>query len=170
MWTPNADVRQYANPPVQTATSGELAIHTPDGTWFFLVYERDDSMAAALQPLVDSSTFRKLRHLTLPVATAMGSPWVHGRDKNELIFSQPGEYRVILTEVLETEDLRRLGITDAAQYGKATQEHERVWGTRTYQKVEVSRDPRFRRDVAQVTLRTDWEHDRMRAGFTEERW
>jgi hypothetical protein len=83
----------------------ELAIHAPDGTSFFLVYERSDSMAAALQPLLDSSNFRKLRQLILPAATTVGSPWVHGRNKNELIFSKPGEYKVALTEVLETEDL-----------------------------------------------------------------
>jgi hypothetical protein len=81
----------------------ELAIRAPDGTMLLLVYDRDDSLPAELRPLIDKDAFRKLRKLEIPAATAVGSPWAKGRDKNELIFSQPGEYQVHLTEVLESD-------------------------------------------------------------------
>jgi hypothetical protein len=87
---------------------GELAIRAPDGTWFFLVYDPDETRPAQFRPLIDKDAFRKLRELVIPSATAVGSPWVKRRDKNELIFPQPGEYQVELTEILETDaDLPR---------------------------------------------------------------
>src|SRR5438105_4842561 len=76
---------------------GELAIRAPDGTWFFLVYDQDDASATQLRPLLDKEGFRRLRELTLPAATTLGSAWVAGRDKNELIFSHSGKYEVVLT-------------------------------------------------------------------------
>jgi hypothetical protein len=82
---------------------GELAIHAPDGTSLFLIYDRSDALPAQLRPMMDKDAFRKLRELAIPAATAVGSPWVEGRHKNELIFSQPGEYQVELTEILETD-------------------------------------------------------------------
>lgn len=85
----------------------ELAIRAPDGTVFFLVYDRDDALAGQLRPLIGKDAFRKVRELTIPAATAVGSPWVVGRDNNEVIFSQPGEYQVELTEVLESDAGRR---------------------------------------------------------------
>jgi hypothetical protein len=85
----------------------ELAIRAPDGTVFFLVYDRDHSLAAPLRPLIDKNVFRKIRELKSTVATAVGSPWVVGRENNELIFSQPGIYQVELTEVLESDATRR---------------------------------------------------------------
>jgi hypothetical protein len=81
----------------------ELAVHSPDGTSLFLVYDRDDSLGPELQPIVGKDVFRRMRELRLPVSTASGSPWVAGRDKNELIFSKRGRYEFILTEVLESD-------------------------------------------------------------------
>src|SRR5438045_3531043 len=67
----------------------ELGVHAPDGTPFFLVYDRDKSLAVELRPIVDKDVFRRLRELRLPVATASASPWVVGREKNEQIFAKP---------------------------------------------------------------------------------
>jgi hypothetical protein len=81
----------------------ELGIRGPDGTWFFLVYERSDAMAPGLRPLMDKKSFRNARTLALPVATARGSAWVAGRDQNEPIFRVVGEYEIVLTDVLESD-------------------------------------------------------------------
>ena len=61
--------------------------------------------------------------------------------------------------------LRRLGITNAANYGVATQPPERIWGKRTYQKVDVTRD-RQGRHLAQVVLLIDWEQEGYRGVMT----
>jgi hypothetical protein len=68
-----------------------------------------------------------------------------------------GRYR-LLAESYKL-NLRRLGITDAAKYGVETQPPERIWGKRTYQKVDVSRDTRRNRDIAQIVLLVDWEQE-----------
>src|SRR5438132_1017103 len=80
----------------------ELGVHAPDGTPFFLVDDRDNSLAPELRPVIGKDVFRGLRELKLPVTTASASPWVAGREKNERIFAKPGRYEFILTEVLES--------------------------------------------------------------------
>ena len=83
----------------------ELAIRGPDRTWFFLVYEPSASLSPRLKPLLDKTTFGKLRELSLSVSSAVGSPWVAGRESNERIFREAGEYEVVLTATLESEDV-----------------------------------------------------------------
>jgi hypothetical protein len=80
----------------------ELAIKGPDGIWFFLVYEPDGPNAVR-QPIVSKSSFAGTRTLSLPIATAVGSPWVAGREPSERIFVRPGKYEVVLTDVLESD-------------------------------------------------------------------
>ena len=41
--------------------------------------------------------------LSLPSTTALESPWVAGRDKNERIFVKAGGYEVVLTDALESD-------------------------------------------------------------------
>jgi hypothetical protein len=41
--------------------------------------------------------------LRLAVDSAKATPWVHGQDENEPIFTQAGEYEFLLREVLETD-------------------------------------------------------------------
>jgi len=83
----------------------ELAIRGPDDTWFFLVYEPSEELSPGLRPIMDKTSFGRLKTLSLPVASASGSPWTAGRDNNERIFQQAGEYEVVLTAALECEDI-----------------------------------------------------------------
>lgn len=78
---------------------------------------------------------------------------------------EPRDRYVLLAEGYKI-GLRRLGITSAAKYGAETQSPERIWGTRTYQRVEVSRDVKQKRDVAQVALLIDWEQEGYRGVMT----
>jgi hypothetical protein len=81
----------------------ELGIRAPDQTWFFLVYDHGPGLSAGVQPIVDKASFRKLKTMSLPVAAAEGTPWEAGRHRNERIFQMPGEYEVVLTDVLESD-------------------------------------------------------------------
>jgi hypothetical protein len=81
----------------------ELAVQAPDGTPFFLVYERNETTPAGQKPLVEKAAFRSMAELKLNVSTAVGSPLVYGRDSNERIFSQPGVYKVILADVYQSD-------------------------------------------------------------------
>jgi hypothetical protein len=83
----------------------ELAVTRPDGTPFFIVYEPDSHPRTDSAPLYTKEAFRRLREVKLRVADAMGTPWVAGRETNERIFTAPGVYEFMLTEILETEDL-----------------------------------------------------------------
>jgi hypothetical protein len=82
---------------------GELAIRAPDGTYYFLAYDPGAGIPPGLTPIADKESFRKMSELALPVGRAMGSPWLYGRESNELIFKEPGVYMVTLAEVLETD-------------------------------------------------------------------
>jgi hypothetical protein len=77
---------------------------------------------------------------------------------------EPGARYALLTQGYRL-GLRRLGITNAANFGAATQPPERIWGTRTYQKVDVTRD-RQGRHLAQVVLLIDWEQEGYRGVMT----
>ena len=79
----------------------ELAIRAPGNIWYFLVYDPDKSSPA---PIVDKASFAKMSEMRLPVATARGIRW-EGDGKNEVMFQQSGTYEVILTNILETEDV-----------------------------------------------------------------
>jgi len=81
----------------------ELAIRAPDGTPYFLVYEPDESLPSGWRPVVDKASFRNMSEMHLQVATAQGTPWVAGRKENENVFTKPGKYEVVLTDVLESD-------------------------------------------------------------------
>jgi hypothetical protein len=81
----------------------ELAIRGPDRMFYFLVYEPTASDPSGWKPIVDKAAFKAMSELRLPVATAQGTPWAVGKKGNERIFSKPGTYEVILTDVLESD-------------------------------------------------------------------
>lgn len=72
--------------------------------------------------------------------------------------SAPRDRYGLLAETYKR-NLSRIGIADAAAYAKETQNPERVWGVRTYQKIDVSRDARQNREVAQVVVLVAWEQE-----------
>ncbi len=81
----------------------ELAVRHPDGTSFFLVYEVSEGLPEGRTPIYSKPVFRNLREMRLSVEQAKGTPWVAGRESNERIFTQAGDYEFILTDVLETD-------------------------------------------------------------------
>ena len=81
----------------------ELAIRGPDRMFYFLVYEPNASLPPGWKPTVDKASFKTMSELRLPVATAKATPWAAGKTENELIFSKPGTYEVILTDILESD-------------------------------------------------------------------
>ena len=77
----------------------------------------------------------------------------------------PRDRYLLLAESYKS-NLRRLGITNAAKYGSDTQPPERVWGTRTYERVDLNRDSRQGRDLAQIVLSINWEQEGYRGTTT----
>ena len=77
----------------------------------------------------------------------------------------PRDRYLLLAESYKS-NLRHLGITNAAKYASDTQPPERVWGTRTYQRVDLSRDSRHGRDLAQIALLINWEQEGYRGTTT----
>lgn len=80
----------------------ELAVVAPDGTWFFLVYEPAGEPAEK-QPLADKASFQKMTDMHFDISGAKAAPWIYGRNSKEPIFSQPGKYRFVLSDVLGTD-------------------------------------------------------------------
>ena len=81
----------------------ELAVRHPDGTPFFLVYNPGRGVPIGWKPLISKAEFRAQRELRFKVSDLTGTPWVAGRDANERVFTIPGDYVFVLTEVLETD-------------------------------------------------------------------
>jgi hypothetical protein len=88
---------------MSTPHPAELAVRHPDGTFFFLVYDRDEGLPVGWTPLYSKESFREIREIRLRTRDAKGTPWVGDRKVNELIFTQAGTYEFILTDVLETD-------------------------------------------------------------------
>ncbi len=86
-----------------TPHGGDLAVRTPDGTDFLVVYEPHDEGPAA-RPLMDAEEFMRLRQLNLITDKTKARPWEYGREKNELIFTRTGWYAVRLSENLLSDD------------------------------------------------------------------
>jgi hypothetical protein len=81
----------------------ELSIQAPDGTIYFLVYERNAATPAGQTPLVDKASFRKMTELKLDVPTAAASPLVYGRNSNERIFRTAGVYKIVLADNIQSD-------------------------------------------------------------------
>jgi hypothetical protein len=92
----------------------ELSIEAPDGTIYFMVYERNDNIPSGEAPLVGKSSFRAMAELKLDVARAMGSPLTYGRDSNERVFQIPGIYKIVLADNIQSDadqDVYRCKVT-----------------------------------------------------------
>lgn len=92
----------------------ELSIEAPDGTVYFVVYERNETTPRGQSPLVDKASFRKMAELNLEISTAMGSPLVYGRDSNERIFRKAGKYKIVLADNIQSDadqDVYRCQVT-----------------------------------------------------------
>jgi len=81
---------------------GDLAIVGPDNRIFNIIYWQDN--AAPTQPMVDWEKFKTMKQLKLDIAQIKGL--LRERDRNELVFTKTGWYRVLLSENLEAEASR----------------------------------------------------------------
>lgn len=80
----------------------ELSIEGPTGDFFNLVLAEPQPSDGPM--LLPADTFRVLPVVRLPVGSLRSKPFVAGRDSVELVFANPGAYRLRLAEVLNTDD------------------------------------------------------------------
>lgn len=79
----------------------ELAVVRPDGlTWVFLVVAQPP---ADLPLLMTTEELADTTELQLEVAQLRGLPWVHEAEP-EPVFTAAGRYRLVLADVLESEE------------------------------------------------------------------
>jgi hypothetical protein len=79
----------------------ELAVVRPDGvTWVFLVVGQPP---ADLPSLMSTEELADTTELQLEVAQLRGLPWVHAAVP-EPVFTEAGRYRLVLADVLESEE------------------------------------------------------------------
>ncbi len=85
-----------------TPHGGDLAVRSPDGTDFFIIYSTE--VSPATRPLMDAERFMRLGQLKLVTDETKARPWVYGREKDELIFTKTGWYQARLSENLMSDD------------------------------------------------------------------
>lgn len=78
----------------------DLAIYDPENNFFFLVY---DHLLNELKPLVPHGRFARMDRLDLP-ASLRANAWLHGVDTLQPVFTKPGNYRIVLSKELETDE------------------------------------------------------------------
>ncbi len=79
----------------------DLAITTPSGKFFFLIYMGNDSKKRSL---VDWFQFANMDYLEIITDKATANPWDANEPVNKLIFNETGIYEIQLSENLETDD------------------------------------------------------------------
>jgi hypothetical protein len=84
---------------MQTPHGGDLALRTPKGDFFFLVF-RPSTPAEAAQSLVPWDTFKTMAKLTIPIGTLKLVPWATNAPAR-FVFDEPGTYLVLMDENLE---------------------------------------------------------------------
>jgi hypothetical protein len=79
----------------------DFAIRTPDDKVFFVVYGGNDP---AMPSLVDWVEFENLDYLEIITDKTKANPWDAREHENKLIFTTTGQYEILLSENLETDD------------------------------------------------------------------
>ena len=92
---------------------------------------------------------------TSQIKTDAAAKQREARETVEKYWSSAPQDRYVLLAENYKRDLKRLGIADATAYAKETENSERVWRRRTYQKIDVSQ----KRDAAQVVVLVEWEQE-----------
>lgn len=76
--------------------AGELAIVNPKGEFFFIA-QRD------LAGSIPSNVFKGIATLQIHVGTFMAHRWRAGAPDYEVVFSEPGTYKLLLGDALESD-------------------------------------------------------------------
>jgi hypothetical protein len=80
----------------------DLAIMTPDGSFFFLVYAHDNK--GGTKSLMDWNTFDNIDQLYIITDKTKADPWDARINENQIIFTKTGSYEIRMSENLETDD------------------------------------------------------------------
>lgn len=82
----------------------ELAVRTPSGGFYYLVYPRDLATIPQAKPLYSITEFLKIdKHIFYP-AKSKGNPHDVQFKGNQLIFKKTGTYELLMSDNLSTDD------------------------------------------------------------------
>lgn len=79
----------------------DFAITTPDGKFFFVIYGGNDTTKPSL---IDWLEFEKIEYLEIITDQTTANPWDAREPENKIIFTKTGEYEILLSENLETDN------------------------------------------------------------------
>jgi len=82
---------------IPSPTLDEMAVSDPSGRWFYL------QGSGVIQPLLDERQFAEAEKITLDTGTLVGTVYIDGSGKQLPVFTVPGQYRIHLSDNLETE-------------------------------------------------------------------
>jgi hypothetical protein len=89
---------------METPHGHEMAVTTPDKTWYQFVYR--PGTPKENYSLAPSETFKTMSTLKVPANIRM-PPAVYGRDTPEVVFDRPGQYVVVMGENLHSDYTER---------------------------------------------------------------
>lgn len=85
---------------------GELAVVAPNKNYYFIAFSEPDPKSP-LKPPVESDAFLGVSEYKIVISQAVGVPWVREIDVSaKPIFTQAGNYTVLVSPTLETSEPR----------------------------------------------------------------
>lgn len=97
----------------------DLAIISPAGAFYFLVYSHSDSTKPSL---VEWNAFANMDYLEIITDRAKANPWNAAAKSNQLIFTVSGTYEINISENLETDDGTAVEVRSVYYYDKPRSE------------------------------------------------
>jgi hypothetical protein len=82
----------------------ELAIRTPSGEFFYMVYNPAIPTIPQGKPVVSYKEFSTTRQLNIPISTFKANPHDTKYKGNQLVFKKSGTYTLMLGKNLSTDD------------------------------------------------------------------
>jgi hypothetical protein len=82
----------------------ELAIRTPSGGFYYLVYPKDLHTIPQGKPMYSVAEFQKINKLVFSPGKSRGNPHDVQFKGNQLIFKKSGTYELLMSENLSTDD------------------------------------------------------------------
>ncbi len=82
----------------------ELAVRTPSGGFYYLVYPKDLATIPQAKPLYSITEFLKVDKLVFYPAKTKGNPHDVQFKGNQLIFKKTGTYELLISDNLSTDD------------------------------------------------------------------
>jgi hypothetical protein len=82
---------------------GELAVISPSGEYFFIAFDQPDKTINFIPP-IPAAVFERMRSIDLEISSIEGISWSKRTWKAEPIFVKTGEYKLVVSPGLQTED------------------------------------------------------------------